>query len=674
MAPNYSSDQDLGDALREYFAAEAPSLRAPRDLWNTLEGRLEDPRRIPRIRRKVLAAASRYWFPVMATGGAVAAGAVLAVWATSAGLGGEEESYAEAIAVATAAPRAAATGAPTAAMTSAPRVVEKIVIKEVPVERIVTQEVIKEVAVEKIVARSSAAAAAPAPAPAPTARPAATTFQDNRRQPVVATADDAVSTFSLDTDRTSYQVALNWARQGYDIEPDSVRAEEWINAFNYQYAPPADAWGFAITSDLVAHPLNEGKHLARIGFQAAEVPDDRPLNVTLVLDASGSMREGNRVGIARAAAETIRQSLRPQDRVAVVHFTEGVIHDLTVDHRAPDHRSVQQSIRQLEPHGSTNVQAGLNLGVRLANQARLERPDAYNYVILMSDGVANVDATNPFAILESAYDRNAGNPLRLITVGVGITNYNDVLLEQLAQHGNGWYRYLDSSDQARSTFSRENWLALSTPFADQTRAQVTWDPEVVKTWRIVGYENRVTSDASFAEDRKEFAELPSGAATTVFYELELHDQWRGRAVADLKLGRVELRWVVPETGQSRSQQVEVTGRDIGFDSFEADPLLRLGAIVALSADRYSSLPRRLTTVPPGCPLIWPSCTRSCWRWADRWAGWTPTRTSGSCWSAWRSAPTPRPRRKPPRATAASSTAPAGHHDRQAPWLVPCFLS
>ena len=590
MAPNYSSDQDLGDALREYFAAEAPSLRAPRDLWTTLEGRLEDPRRIPRMRRKVLAAASRYWFPVMATGGAVAAGAVLAVWATSAGLGGEEESYAEAIAVATAAPRAAATGAPTAAMTSAPRVVEKIVIKEVPVERIVTQEVIKEVAVEKIVARSSAPAATAAPAPAPTARPAATTFQDNRRQPVVATADDAVSTFSLDTDRTSYQVALNWARQGYDIEPDSVRAEEWVNAFNYQYAPPADAWGFAITSDLVAHPLNEGKHLARIGFQAAEVPDDRPLNVTLVLDASGSMREGNRVGIARAAAETIRQSLRPQDRVAVVHFTEGVIHDLTVDHRAPDHRSVQQSIRQLEPHGSTNVQAGLNLGVQLANQARLERPDAYNYVILMSDGVANVDATNPFAILESAYDRNAGNPLRLITVGVGITNYNDVLLEQLAQHGNGWYRYLDSSDQARSTFSRDNWLALSTPFADQTRAQVTWDPEVVKTWRIVGYENRVTSDASFAEDRKEFAELPSGAATTVFYELELHDQWRGRAAEDLKLGRVELRWVVPETGQSRSQQVEVTGRDIGFDSSATDPLLQLGGIVALAADRYSSLP------------------------------------------------------------------------------------
>ena len=522
------------------------------------DGRPKDSPCITRLRRKVLAAAGRCRVAAVVTAGAVAV-AVLAATAC-----GETEVVVKTV---------------TVTVTE----IEEV-IKEVPVETVVTKEVIREVAVEKLVTQAPAAAA-------PTARPAATTFQDYVRQPVVATADDAVSTFSLDTDRTSYQVALNWARQGYDIEPDSVRAEEWINAFNYQYAPPADAWGFAITSDLVAHPLNEGKHLARIGFQAAEVPDDRPLNVTLVLDASGSMREGNRVGIARAAAETIRQSLRPQDRVAVVHFTEGVIHDLTVDHRAPDDSAVERSIGRLAPHGNTNVQAGLNLGVRLANRARLERPDAYNYVILMSDGVANVDATNPFAILESAYDRNAGNPLRLITVGVGITNYNDVLLEQLAQHGNGWYRYLDSSDQARSTFSRENWLALSTPFADQTRAQVTWDPEVVKTWRIIGYENRVTSDASFAEDRKEFAELPSGAATTVFYELELHDRWRGRAAEDLKLGRVELRWVVPETGQSRSQQVEVTGRDIGFDSFEADPLLRLGAIVALSADRYSSLPR-----------------------------------------------------------------------------------
>ena len=183
------------------------------------------------------------------------------------------------------------------------------------------------------------------------------------------------------------------------------------------------------------------------------------------------MREGDRVAIAREAAESIRRSLRGQDRIAVVHFTTRVLDNLTVDHRDPDDRAVRRSIDLLAPHGSTNVQAGLDLAVQLADRIRRERPDSYNYIILMSDGVANVDATDPFSILESADDRDDTNPLRLITIGVGIENYNDYLLEQLAQHGNGWYRYLSTVEQARATFSRENWLALSIPFA-QTRAHL----------------------------------------------------------------------------------------------------------------------------------------------------------------------------------------------------------
>ena len=621
MASNYPTDQDMERELREHFAAEAQELRAPQNLWESLEGRMDlQPARHPvtQVRRRILGALKHNWFPVMATGGAVAVAAsavFLASQATQDEL--RPEAAAAPAATAIAAPAAAAPTSVAAAMpTAAPaqRVVikevpvERVVVKEVPVEKVVTRRVVEVMAeaapraapaatrapvvvevekvVEKVVAAPAAQAAPQAAAPA---RPPATTFQDYGRQPFVATAEDAVSTFSLDTDRTSYQLALSWLQEGYPIEPDSVRAEEWINAFDYQYEAPADDWGFAITSNVAMHPLDGDKHLVRIGFQAAEVPDDRPLNVTLVLDASGSMGDGNRVDIARAAAESIRQSLRPQDRVAVIHFTENVIHELTVEHQSPDATAVQRSIQRLAPHGSTNVQAGLNQGVRLADQIRQERPEAYNYVILMSDGVANVDATNPFAILESAYDRHALNPLRLITIGVGINNYNDVLLEQLAQHGNGWYRYLDDTGQARSTFSRDNWLALSTPFADQTRAQVTWDPDLVKSWRIIGYENRVTSDESFAEDRKEFAEIPSGAATTVFYELELHDRALARAGQDVKLAKVELRWVDAETGQSRSQQTEVRGRLDTSLGASGDPLLQLGAIVALSADRYGGL-------------------------------------------------------------------------------------
>ena len=433
--------------------------------------------------------------------------------------------------------------------------------------------------------RSQEAADSSEPAPPQRASPPDTDFENYGRTPYVDTAEDAISTFSLDTDRTSYFLALNWAQNGYVVEPDSVRAEEWINAFSYGYDLPRRDDSFAITSDVLEHPLGGGRHLARIAFQAPKVRDDIPLNVTLVLDASGSMRDGNRVAIAREAAEAIRQSLTSRDRIAVVHFTTEVIHSLTVEHSRPDDGDVAWSISNLTPNNSTNVQAGLNLGVRLADEARLERPDAFNYVILMSDGVANVDATNPFAILDSSPDRDYRNPLRLITIGVGIANYNDVLLEQLAQHGNGWYGYFDDTAQARETFSRENWVALSTPFADQTRAQVTWDPREVSSWRIVGYENRITPDHTFEQNRREFAELPSGSATTVFYELVLFDQGRGGSAT---LGNVEVRWVDPVSGTSLTQSAPVSGRpDAPFDA--GDRHLRFGSIVALSADRYSAL-------------------------------------------------------------------------------------
>ncbi len=435
-----------------------------------------------------------------------------------------------------------------------------------------------------------AASAPPVSRPAPVSPPPATTFQDYQRSRFASTLEDSVSTFSLDTDRTSFQLALNWARAGHAVDPDSVRAEEWINAFDYGYEPPGHRDSFAITTDVFTHPLDSRMHLVRLGFQAPELQDDKPLNVTLVLDASGSMADGNRVDIAREAAESIRRSLGKRDRIGVVHFTTDVIDELTVEHAGPGDRGVRRSIGRLAPHGSTNVQAGLDLGVKLADRVRRERPEAHNYIILMSDGVANVDATDPFAILESAYDADSGNPLRLITIGVGINNYNDYLLEQLAQHGNGWYRYLSDIEQARATFSRESWLALSIPFADQTRAQVTWNEEVVESWRMIGYENRVTSDESFVEDRKEFAEIPVGAATTVFYEVMIRDDAPRNPSETVELGDVQLRWVTPVSGLANRQAAAMVSR-LGDDVWSmGDPLLEFGAVVALASDRYGSLP------------------------------------------------------------------------------------
>jgi len=408
--------------------------------------------------------------------------------------------------------------------------------------------------------------------------PATTYFEDYPTIGWRETADDDTSTFSLDVDRTSYFLALNWVDAGYRIEPASVRAEEWINAFNYGYESPRVTDSFAVTTDIVEHPLHNDLHLVRIAAQAPEFVDNTPLNVTLVLDASGSMQEGNRVAIAREAAESIRRGLRNDDRIAVVLFSDNVVD--YERHRVPNDPAIERIIESLSPGGSTNVQAGLNHGVKLADEVRRERPDAYNYVILMSDGVANVDATDPFAILRSAADRDESNPLRLITVGVGIANYNDVLLEQLAQYGNGWYRYLSDTGQARSTFSRDNWLALSIPFADQARAQVRWDDGVVAAGRLVGYENRVTSDRSFEEDRKEFAEIPAGSAITAFFEVELTSDALRSDVVDL--GEIELRWLRPMSDESVRQQVEMVSPIAAFGD---DDMRDLGSIVALTADR-----------------------------------------------------------------------------------------
>ena len=613
MSTREPNERDMEGLIRAHFAAESEQLRAPGDLWSRLEGRLEEPRR-PFWHRLFTAAEGLTSSFTPATAMMVTALVVgLGVWAvmaepwstddlgeepTAATMSTQTEAVAQTTAAATTTTTTESTTAATTTGTTAQSAGPTSITVARPTSSAAAATTATTTAAAETTTATTTAAAAQSSAPvtrqAPgdyvqgTSAPSATTFKDYGRQPHVNTAEDAVSTFSLDTDRTSYYLALGWAQAGYEVAPESVRSEEWINAFDYRYDPPPNDGEFAISSDLVSHPLDDGLYLARIAFQAPEIVDDRPVNVTLVLDASGSMSSGNRVAIAREAAETIRQSLRPQDRIAVIHFTDDVIDHLTVRHTGPDDDAVRSSIRRLTPHSSTNVQAGLNRGVRLADQVRRERPNAYNYVILMSDGVANVDVTDPFGILDSAYDSDARNPLRLITIGVGIENYNDYLLEQLAQHGNGWYRYLNDTAQARDTFARENWLALSTPFADQTRAQITWDPEVVKSWRIIGYENRVTPDESFAQDRKEFAELPSGAATTAFYELELH-QWARTRAGAMRLGSVEVRWVAPSTGQSWSQRAQLTGSPRMTFNTAGDPYLQLGAIVALASDRYSAL-------------------------------------------------------------------------------------
>ena len=424
-------------------------------------------------------------------------------------------------------------------------------------------------------------------------QPGNVTFRDYQRSRTAVTSEEDTSTFSLDTDRTSYQLALNWSRHGYPIDPTSIRTEEWINSISYQYPEPGAPDEFGVNTHLTQHPLEEDAQILSIGLQAPGVENgETQMNVTLVMDASGSMSEGNRIEIAREAATTVVRSMNQDDLVSVVHFNEWVIHEHTVESNSPGDQQVLQSIAALSPNRRTNVQAGLDLGVTLADRMRQQRPQAVNYVILMSDGVANVDATNPFAILDTKLqaetDRGELNPLRLVTIGVGIGNYNDFLLEQLAQHGNGWYRYLDTPQQARETFQQDNWDRLATPFADAARAQVRFNPVAVKTWRLIGYENRIATEQEFQEARREFAEIPSGTAVTALYEITLAEGWNSKT----PLGALELRWQEPSSRRDRSLRTDIQPSQEGADAWPTErqeDLLQLGVITALAADRYSSL-------------------------------------------------------------------------------------
>ena len=237
-------------------------------------------------------------------------------------------------------------------------------------------------------------AARTAPRPEPTSAPLDTAAPG--AQPMVRAALDPVSTFSLDTDRASYQRALQLAIAGYDIDPADVRAEEWINSLAYGYPQPSRSEEFGIYTDVLQHPDTQGMHMARIGIQAPELQSRRAVNLTLVLDSSGSMGDGGRVHVAREASHMIVNNLLDgADQVAVVHFEESVNHGLTVEHTNPNDPNVRVSIDRLSPGGATNVQARLDQGLRLAYDARVRNPGSINYVILFSDGVPTSTPPTP---------------------------------------------------------------------------------------------------------------------------------------------------------------------------------------------------------------------------------------------------------------------------------------
>jgi Ca-activated chloride channel family protein len=405
------------------------------------------------------------------------------------------------------------------------------------------------------------------------------TFEDPGVNPFVDTADDRESTFGLDVDTASYTIARRWIEDGNLPDPASIRVEEFVNAFDQGYAAP-ETDAFAIHADGGPSPfLDEDEVLLRIGIKAREVGDrERPdAALTFVVDVSGSMAREDRLELVKRSLALLVEELRPRDTVALVVYGSDarVVLEPT---RARDADEILAAIGSLQPEGSTNAEAGLRLGYSLARESLAE--GGINRVILASDGVANVGVTDAQGILDEIR-RDADAGIQLVTVGFGMGNYNDVLLEQLADDGDGFYAYVDQLDEARRLFVEDLTGTLQTVALD-ARVQVEFNPDTVEAYRLIGFENRAIDDDDFRDDVVEAGAIGAGHASTALYALRLERD----AGWDTRLATVSLRWIDPESRRADELAADVYGGDLA-ESFRAtEAAFQLDALVAAAAERF----------------------------------------------------------------------------------------
>ena len=353
--------------------------------------------------------------------------------------------------------------------------------------------------------------------------PDAMQFDNPGTNPFLDTADDHLSTFAMDVDTASYTVARNYLLTQNQYPPDeAIRPEEFINYFDAGYDSPGSNDAFAIYMDAAPTPFGyEGHYLLRVGIQAKYIaPEDRdPALLIFVIDVSGSMDREDRLGTVKESLDILLGELREDDRVGIVVYSNQSrsILDPTP---ASNRQRIQSAIDALRPEGSTNVEDGLRLGYQMAEEYM--REGEITRVITLSDGVGNVGNTGPEAILRTI-SSGVDKGVTLSTIGFGMGNYNDVLMEQLANNGNGNYYYVDTLREARRIFVHNLTGTLQVVGYD-AKIQVDFNPEVTDRYRLIGYENRAIADQDFRNDTVDAGEVGAGHSVTALYEIALQDE------------------------------------------------------------------------------------------------------------------------------------------------------
>ncbi|MFC3502902.1 von Willebrand factor type A domain-containing protein [Micromonospora krabiensis] len=385
----------------------------------------------------------------------------------------------------------------------------------------------------------------------------------------MAVEDDPRSTFGIDVDTASYGYARRQIADGRLPDRAGVRPEEFVNAFRQDYAEP-DGDGFAVHVDgghlPSAHEAPDDTRLLRVGLQTrSEDEKSRPdAALTFVVDVSGSMGEPGRLDLVQDALHTLVDQLRPTDSIAVVEFSEKarVVREMTP---VADGERLHDAIDSLHTRASTNLEAGLVLGYQVAREGF--RSGATNRVIVLSDGLANVGATDAEPILRRVRDE-AEKQIGLLGVGVG-SEYGDELMEQLADRGDGFVVYVSERSQARKVFVRQLPATLSIRALD-AKVQVTFEPDAVRSYRLIGYDNRAIADEDFRDDRVDGGEVGPGHSVTALYAVRLVEGVSRSA----RLARVQVRWADPSNREPTETSESVTAADVDADFAEVSPRLQ----------------------------------------------------------------------------------------------------
>ncbi len=428
----------------------------------------------------------------------------------------------------------------------------------------------------------------PAPPPADTER-----YPDATPNPVKRTVDQPVSTFSIDVDTAAYANVRRFIDNGSAPPRDAVRVEEMINYFDYGYARPTSAARpFAVTTAVAASPWAPGRQIVHVGLQGYELPEAqrRPLNLTFLVDVSGSMNRPDKLELAKQAMNLIIDRLRPQDRVAVAYYAEGAGTTLAPT-SGNEKLKLRCAVASLRASGGTAGATGMTNAYDQA-QAGFGR-DKVNRILMFTDGDFNVGVTDDKRLEDYVADKRQTG-IYLSVYGFGRGNYQDARMQAIAQAGNGTAAYVSDLKEARRLFGPQ-FDKGAFPIADDVKIQVEFNPARVAEWRLIGYETRLLNEEDFNNDAIDAGEVGSGASVTALYEItpvggptqiperRYPDNRTSAGAGDPndEIGFIQVRYKQP--GAARSELIQQALANPADDRVSAQPPEAMRWAVAVAA-------------------------------------------------------------------------------------------